>query len=217
MKALFSRITLVLACSAGLLLSSPLIDTASALRDCENPPGDAGDIRITEDGPIICEAGEDGVYRWTPLRPPAPLPPGFPTIDPPAQVAPPVPISPGPTPTPAPTPAPTGPAPAVAGGGAGACAGAYAVTVAMDPSRPTTLRMDYGDTGAFSQIETRTIPQGTGSVSFRFTHEFNPSIFHPEPFVVQKATVVETGASGKAYTLHAPASLRDPDQPPTGT
>lgn len=89
------------------------------------------------------------------------------------------------------------------------------MSVARNATRPTTLRMDFGDTGVFAQIETRTIPQGTGSVSFTFSHEFNPSIFHSEPLLVQEATVMETRATGEAVTFHPATSTRDPDMPPT--
>lgn len=195
-KPLFVRFTVVLACGMGLLLSSPVVDTSSAAGECQYPDGDAGDIRKNEDGEaVVCQPDEHGNWRWTLIPPlqPRPLPPGFPTIDPPAQVAPPV---------PAPAPAPDI---------GGYCVGNYSVTVAMNPARSTSLLMDYGDTGPFAQPETRTIPQGTGLVTFRFSHEFNPSVFNLQPFLVQRATVMETGASGKAVTVHPQAS---PDQPP---
>ncbi len=204
MRSLLSKITIVLACSVGLLLSSPLVDTASALRDCSDPPGDAGDIRFNEEGELErCEQNEDGVYRWAPLRSPAP---DSPTIDPPAQVAPPVPIPVAPGGG-AGAPGGGGHAggvgggvgggggtPGVVGGGAGACTASYAVAVAMNPSRSTTLLMEFGDTGLYSNSETRSIPQGTGSVTFQFTHEFNPSVFNFQPFLVHSTFGVQAAA-----------------------
>ena len=140
---------------------------------------------------------------------PKPSPPGndFPKIGPPAQVVLPVPI---PAPVPAPVPVP---APALVPGISGACIASYVVTVVMDPARPTTLLMDFGDTGVYGYSETRTIPQGTGPVTLRFTHEFNPSVFKLEPVMVQQATVIETGASGRAVTLHPQIRPQDPEPP----
>ncbi len=80
-------------------------------------------------------------------------------------------------------------------GVSGRCMASYVVTVAKDPTRLTTLRMEYGD-GTFP--ETRTVPQGTGSIDFSFSHDFTGS----DGVFVQKATVVETGAYGEAITVH---------------
>ncbi len=70
----------------------------------------------------------------------------------------------------------------------------WTVNAPQNKNRPTTLSMAYGDGAS----ETRSIPQGTSISTFKFDdHTFNATRTY-----IQRATVVETGASSTSTTYH---------------
>ena len=77
------------------------------------------------------------------------------------------------------------------------CVGYYTVSVAKDPVRPTTLKMDYGDG---SPVDLATIPQGSGTAGIKFSHEFPYKL----GVYLQRATLIETGRTSGAVTVHPP-------------
>jgi len=88
------------------------------------------------------------------------------------------------------------------------CRAFYAVTVMMDPSRPTTLALDYGD----GQSATATIPQGTGLIDLPvFVHQFAIGEFE----YVERATILERQLTSEASTYHPrPIATTPPDIQP---
>jgi hypothetical protein len=143
----------------------------------------------------------DDVEDEEPADPPPPLPPA-PFPDPV------LPRLPAPVPEGVPVPGPRAGAGTVrsvilpsVGVAARACVGAWTVAVtpaATEPPSGVTLQMEYGD----GTSETRFISarqQATPTI-FSFTHEFAPH-FGVE-LMIQRATILETGATGYAYTVH---------------
>lgn len=76
------------------------------------------------------------------------------------------------------------------------CYAEWDLTVPQDPSRSTSVRMDFGD----GLSETRTVLRGSGTTSMTFTHYYEPYTTYGE--IHQRATIVETGVYDDVITDH---------------
>jgi uncharacterized membrane protein YphA (DoxX/SURF4 family) len=86
------------------------------------------------------------------------------------------------------------------------CRCSWTVRAPMDPVRPTTLRMEYGDGAS----ETVAVPQGTGRATFSFAHQFkppSPPYYVPPKVEVQRASIVETGEFASAVFVHGQPTI----------
>ncbi|HVE46664.1 MAG TPA: right-handed parallel beta-helix repeat-containing protein [Acidimicrobiales bacterium] len=82
----------------------------------------------------------------------------------------------------------------------------WTVKAGQDTTRTTTLKMEYGDGAS----ETRSIPQGSSTSTFTFSHTFSATGTYG-----QTATIVETGAeSVPAATQHVGTLPLPPPPPP---
>lgn len=75
------------------------------------------------------------------------------------------------------------------------CLAVYEVLVPQSPTRPLTIRFEYGD-GTYEQ---RIVAQGTGVAEYTWTHQFWPWQLHTW---TQRATILETGAYSESTTTH---------------
>lgn len=78
------------------------------------------------------------------------------------------------------------------------CWGHWAVKVARDGGRSTTLRMAFGD----GSSQTRVVAQGSGTTTLYFNHYFAPPGGGGQDTTIQRATVMETGAWDQSMTYH---------------